>query len=400
MHKKKILRLTHKFLISEDGYDLDIQDLCRFTSKKFENHVLTYINVPLEDYAKRNNLLRLGEVYYHKKLKTFIYPVEYSVKYDDYLKDLYRLQNIKKFIVAFRRIYKKIEPDIIHIHGTVLPQFLYTAIYARKRSKIIVTHHIGKINQAYTKQKPHILLLKYIIHNLFPLFSNKLICVSNYGKTSFDFFKSNIEVINPIPKIQRFKRRSIKDLLKNNVLNHQFRLTKHDVIFCCIGRITKQKNQLNIVRAFNKVVDTNPNYKLILVGEIKDVAYYKLCKKEMEKHPQNFCLITSLNNENILNMIKSSDYMIAASFNEGFGRVAIEAMLLGRLVIASKNSGYEDFIKSGKNGILVNPDNLREIETAIRAITKMKFEKPISSRFGTFLYKNYVKQVMALYGVR
>ena len=157
--KKTILRVCHKFLIDNDGYDLDIQDLCKSTNKFYTNYVITYIDCSIKEYVKKNNLSKVDDYFYHKKLRTYIIPIEYRKKHGTYLKDLYLYKNIVRFNRNYKKTFKTLKPDILHIHGTLLIQFLYSAIISKKKCLVISTHHIGLINNNYHKQNLHRLWL-------------------------------------------------------------------------------------------------------------------------------------------------------------------------------------------------------------------------------------------------
>lgn len=390
MKKQRILRICHKFLINNDGYDLDIQDLCSSTSFTYDNFVLTYINIPLNDYIKKNNIIIKNGFYYHKGSKAYIYPLTYKKFYNMYLRDLYVLKNVKKFLSSFKEVFKLINPNIVHIHGTLLFQFLYPAIYTRKKCKVFATHHIGSINQNQNNQKISVLLLKYLIHNTLPFFCKKIISVSSHSRNSFKFYRKNVLVVNPIPRIPVNLKATFKNILDCNVLANKFKIKKNDNVFCCIGRVSSQKNQLNIIKSFNKVLEKRKDYKLLLIGKINNNQYYKNIKKEINRNYNNYCLINEVDNKKAINVIENSDYLIAASHNEGFGRNAMEALLLGKPVIVSKRTGFEDFVEEGANGLFVDPNNIDEIKSAIENINDIKVKNKYS-------HESYINEMIEVY---
>lgn len=391
MNKTRILRVCHKFLINEDGYDLDIQDLCFSTSDKYDNYVLTYINMPLKEYIKKNNLIEKNSFLYSSKLKTYIFPIKFDMKYNNYLKDLYSLKTRKIFKKIFTHVYNLLKPEIVSIHGTLLPQFVFSAKYSKNKSKVIVNHPIGLINQNYKRQRISILISKYFIHNLLPLYSNKVICVSNHGKDSFHFFKKNVVVVNPISLITKKEKSDFKKTLKNNLLKNNFNIRKNDKVFCVVGRISVQKNQLKIISAFNEVLKKHLNFKLIIIGKSSNEKYFKKVKVEINKHKNNYCLLNELKNNDVINVVENSDFLISASINEGFGRNAMEAILLGTPVIASKFCGHTDFIDENENGLLVNPNKIHEIVKAILNIDKIKIKH-------NYTHKFYISEIKKIYG--
>lgn len=55
------------------------------------------------------------------------------------------------------------------------------------------------------------------------------------------------------------------------------------------------------------------------------------------------------------------------SVREGFGMVYLEAMSCGCITIGTEGEGIADFIISGKNGILVPPDEPDAIVAAVES---------------------------------
>lgn len=390
MVKKSILRVSHKFLIDSDGYDFHLQDLCKSTYDQYQNYIITYINCSLIKYVKTNNLKKKGKLYYHSETKTYILPITYKRKYNNYLKDLYLKQNIIKFQKAFELFYDEIKPSIVHIHGTLIPQFLHVAKYSKK-SKVFATHHIGLINQNYHKQKISILWKKFWIHNKMPNYCDKIICVSNHGRKSFLNRKKNIIVVNPIPNLPKQSKVKLNKIISKNKLHNKFKIFKKDKLFYVVGRICPQKNQLKIVSAFNQIIKFNPEHKLILVGNVKNKEYFEKLMKEIEKNKDNYCLIPTIRKEEIMTIIDNSVAIISSTHNEGFGRAAIEALMMGKGVIGSKGAGNEDFIDHEKNGLLIDPNRINSIKKAILNIDKLKSNKKYS-------HVNYIKKIKKIYG--
>ena len=62
------------------------------------------------------------------------------------------------------------------------------------------------------------------------------------------------------------------------------------------------------------------------------------------------------------------DLLIAPSRFEGFGLVAVEAMLAGIPVVASRLGGFEEIISDGQIGVLVEPENPSALVDAVRAL--------------------------------
>ncbi|WP_040337347.1 glycosyltransferase family 4 protein [Candidatus Blastococcus massiliensis] len=63
--------------------------------------------------------------------------------------------------------------------------------------------------------------------------------------------------------------------------------------------------------------------------------------------------------------VAAADVVLVPSRVEPFGLVAVEALLLGRPVVASRVGGLQEIIEDGRTGLLVDPDDPRALADAI-----------------------------------
>ncbi|NIO21873.1 MAG: glycosyltransferase, partial [Candidatus Aenigmarchaeota archaeon] len=64
-------------------------------------------------------------------------------------------------------------------------------------------------------------------------------------------------------------------------------------------------------------------------------------------------------------ILASFDIFVLPSRSEGFGRVNLEAMAMGKPVISTNVGGIPEVVLDGVTGILVPPGNSRELAHAI-----------------------------------
>ncbi|MEK6960812.1 MAG: glycosyltransferase family 4 protein [Nanoarchaeota archaeon] len=392
MKRGKILRVCHKFLVDDDGYDLDIRDLCESTSKEYTNYVTLFLEKSkIGQYIKKNKLVRKDGILYHAGTRSYVIPIEYKARYRNYLKDLHLTENAESFENRFKEILEDVKPDIVHIHGTLAPQFLEAAKQGSKKSRVFATHHIGLINQNYHNQSVRVLFSKYLTHNLMPAYCDKIICVSSHGKRSF-LSKRKIVVINPVPKEKPYRKVATGTILRKNLLHNGFTLTKKDKMFLCPARFHEQKNQLRLAKAFLKAAEKDERLKLVMAGAVRDEIYFNkvLSKIQGSSLKKKFCVLPGLSNDELRSLLRETYCVITPSINEGLGRAAMEAVQAGIPVIASKDGGYPDFVKDGKNGILVNPYSQRSIAMAIINLPEL----PRSDRLS---HQRYIKKILKIY---
>lgn len=64
-------------------------------------------------------------------------------------------------------------------------------------------------------------------------------------------------------------------------------------------------------------------------------------------------------------LMRGCEALVLPSRHEAFGMAALEAMALGKPVIATRSGGPEDFVADGRNGLLVPPGDARKLAAAI-----------------------------------
>lgn len=202
-----------------------------------------------------------------------------------------------------------------------------------------------------------------------------------------------------------------------------FKPLKKKKIIMSVGRFfvsNHNKKQLQMIKAFKKMYDQNPElkeYEYHLCGgthrEKIHLDYLELCKKEAKGYPIYF-------HENILfpdlkNLYgEASIFWHAAGFSEDpnrfpdrfehFGITTVEAMSAGVVPIVINMAGQKETVEEGKTGFLwdteeelisktvmvANDDKLREniSKEAVKASKKFsraKFHERIGQLFGKYI---------------
>lgn len=142
-----------------------------------------------------------------------------------------------------------------------------------------------------------------------------------------------------------------------------------------VGRLYPQKNQQMLIRAFAKVKDTFPSYKLVIYGE----GYLR---SELEKLIADLGLVGRVDlpgtTTKILEEVKRSKVFCLSSDYEGMSNAMIEAMCLGTPVISTKVSGTDELINDGENGLLVD---LGDIDGLAQAFNRLLGDENLQKQF-------------------
>lgn len=310
-----------------------------------------------------------------------------------------------------KRIAKVIEEynvDLVHIRSRAPG---WSAYFAWKqfsdKVKLISTVHGSYSTNLFNKTTSQI-KLKYNAIMLKPRF---IIAVSNFIKDYIYQNYSEVENLND-KKIKVIHRGVDLNYFSNSKvpssriieLTNKWALPDDKKIIMLPGRITGWKGHEFLISALAKV--KNDNFFCIMVGATH--GHEKFARELEAKIKQN-------NLEGKIKMVGStkdmpaaylvSDMVISSSVRpEAFGRVAIEAGAMGRIIIATNIGGSLETVVDGKTGFLVEVNNVDKLAATIDQVLSMSKNqkeeieknaiKHISENFSN---KKMIDQTLELY---
>jgi len=138
-----------------------------------------------------------------------------------------------------------------------------------------------------------------------------------------------------------------------------------------VGHLQRWKGQLVVVEAVARARERHPDLRCLIVGgvhrlgeEYADELRARIAALGLERH-----VILTGARRDVAACMDAMDVVIHSSIRpEPFGRVLIEAMALGRPVIAPRLGGPREIVADGETGILVTP---RDPEALGQAIARL-----------------------------
>ncbi|HMP85357.1 MAG TPA: glycosyltransferase [Candidatus Paceibacterota bacterium] len=266
----------------------------------------------------------------------------------------------KNSIFKLRNVFLREKPDFVL---ATLPQISIVVFFASllilKKPKII-----NRISNYYSKEMEEISFFNNFFYKKSLLNSYKIITLCEDMK--FDL-------------LNRLKMSENKVIVINNPLdlNFIYNIKKHIVkppkdypIILSCGRLVKQKGHEYLIGAMVDVVKHYPNAILKIIGSGPEFKYLNnlIIKLNLQK---NVFLLGFV--ENPYKYMCLSDVFCLPSLWEGFPNSLIEAMACGIPVISTNcPTGPLEILENGKNGLLINVKNKKEISDGIIKIINNK----------------------------
>jgi glycosyltransferase involved in cell wall biosynthesis len=180
-----------------------------------------------------------------------------------------------------------------------------------------------------------------------------------------------------------------------------FSCKKHEIVIALVGRINSWKGQHLLLKAYDILLKTNTNIKLIYIGSAppnQDFFEIDLKNKIKEFNLEEKVVLLPFQKE-ISKFWNSIDIAVVPSTEpEPFGMVLIEAMLAKKPVVASNHGGPTEIIVDNETGFLFEPNNEKLLAASIQ---KLIDNSEIRNSFGekgyqrvldTFSLENHVNQ--------
>lgn len=340
------------------------------SQKNIELHIITHINgIPYSQVIEKNNIT------FH--VIRYCFPFT-NKGFPPYL-PLNALTWHKSFVSEALKILERIEPDIVHAHGTE-NAFALTACKSGLPSLTSIQGIIVECN----KISPSLSYRLQIPVESYTIKENK-----NFGcRTEWD--KSFVLRINPNANVFY-----VPEAIGNMFFKHKWAQTNpSSVLF--VGYLSKRKGIEVLLRSISVAKRKSPQILLKVVGSgpEKYLRYLMGLTRQLDIE-KNVVWLGSRDAEEIVGYLCGSTMFVLPTFIDNSPNSLAEAMAVGTPSIASRVGGVPSMIEDGVDGLLVESNNAEELAAKIIALLgneKMQIELSKNAR-STALKRNLPQQV-------
>jgi len=257
---------------------------------------------------------------------------------------------IKHGITLYNRyIIEHGKPDIIHVHSALYGGGLAEHINKKDNISYVITEHSSGYSRGLISKRGIALTKKSTE------FSSKNIAVSQ------SFCRQMEKLLGTPPNSWH----EIPNIVHDNFINHKAGPKNKNGYFnfICVALLSENKCIHNAIQAFGIAFKHNKNITLTIGGDGPE-------RPRLEKLSNDLGLSSKikflglLNRNQVLEEISKADAFVLPSRYETFGVVVIEALALGKPVVATRCGGPESIVDEG-DGILVPVDDIESLAGAM-----------------------------------
>jgi phosphatidylinositol alpha-mannosyltransferase len=256
--------------------------------------------------------------------------------------------SLRSYLQA-KRLLQEQQFDLIHLHEPMMPALPLTVLRHSNTTNVGTFHAFRNTPLTYFYGKP---ILRPFFRKL-----HGHIAVSSAARDFVgEYFRADYRIIPNGIDFQRFNRRypPLEQLADE----------RPTVLF--VGRLEKRKGLKFLLRAWPKVLERQPNARLVVVGRGRPLEGYKRFAARQGWSPADVVFAGYVAAEDLPRYYQACDVFCAPNTGqESFGIVLLEAMAAAAPIVASDIPGYRDVLDDGEQGLLVERKNPGAIADAV-----------------------------------
>lgn len=300
------------------------------------------------------------------------------------------LRNLKKLSNILNDDY-----DLIHTHTPIASFISRYVLRKNKRTKVVYTAHgFHFFSGAPIKNW----LFFYLAEKIARKWTDALIVINeedlNNAIRMGYIENENVFYIKGVGVDKILFHRN----LHKRYVRKELSIPEDAFIFTIVAELNENKNQEFILRNWDNIYTKNKNAYLLLIGHGKNEEKYK---EYINQYKLKQAMVLGFRKD-IPNILNESNVALLLSKREGLPKSLMEALSLGKPIIATNVRGNRDIVKHGYNGFLINlddDDDLRlKCETLIenKSLIK-KLEYNATKSFEQFEIKNVMSSYKEIY---
>jgi len=230
--------------------------------------------------------------------------------------------------------------------------------------------------------------------------TDKIVSLTNREKEDYLAYKianeDKLVVIYSGVELNKYKELPFNE---NQNFKKELGIPENSLLVGTVGRLVPVKGPEFLIKAAKHIISKYPDTFFIFTGD--GHLRQDLEKQALELGIENNIIFLGWRDD-AAKILSVYDVFVLPSLNEGMGRVLVEAMALGKPIVASDIGGIPDLVTHGENGFLVPPKNPKELAKYIQILIEDKEKRDKMGLAGkkmamNFRAENMVEKIAKLY---
>jgi glycosyltransferase involved in cell wall biosynthesis len=276
------------------------------------------------------------------------------------------------------------EFDLIHSHVGIPDGYAGIYLAARMQCPHIVTVHGQDFHLTAGKSRE----CRNKLHRVLSSSSRVVTVSSKLARLGAELYPDIAEKIVVLPN-------GVDPKEIDEARRHPASVTNGKPLIVSVSNLVPTKGIDINLRALSSLLGNMPELTYVIVGDGPERSRLEQLARELGIS-SNVRFLGQLDHAAALKHVAAADIFVLPSWQEGFGVVYLEAMALGKPVIACSGEGPADFINDGKTGFLVPPRDIESVARLARRLAENEQERrSVGQRASQFVLANFTWMAVA-----
>ncbi|HWZ66041.1 MAG TPA: glycosyltransferase family 1 protein [Patescibacteria group bacterium] len=256
--------------------------------------------------------------------------------------------------IGFARLLYSLKADLVHF---CMPQ--QPLLYLRPSITTVHDLNLLRINTNDNMGRLELIIKKMIFGGLLTIVAHRtkhVLATSNYTKQDLIKFSHipdrKVTVTYEATDVNISQPEPVESLVDKDFILY-------------VGRAEAYKNNRGLIKAHHQLLKRFPNLRLVIASKIDDLRMHDMIWVDQQGYKQ-VDFLGVISNEELAWLYRNCRAYVIASFMEGFGLPALEAMSSGAPVVSSNTTCMPEVLQDGAH--YFDPHSTDEIVRAISEV--------------------------------
>jgi glycosyltransferase involved in cell wall biosynthesis len=258
-------------------------------------------------------------------------------------------------MLAFPRLLRRADPDLVHVCGVSHWGFWENAYYmavCRARAVPVTMHYLGSLDQYWEGCG---CVERHLVRRALRLPWGMAVLSRRARQVLLQIVPFAHAVVIPS---------SVEPAAYAEPSNRRWP-SDDKVRMLFVGGQDPYRKGLREVLAVAEVLSGfDPDWVFVVTGPVAEAA----ARANGEWTGDNVCFTGRIPVDDMVALYHSADVLVLPSHNEGLPYVVVEAMACGLPIIASSVGGIPEVVAHGKTGLLIGAGDVRDLERAVQEV--------------------------------
>jgi len=154
---------------------------------------------------------------------------------------------------------------------------------------------------------------------------------------------------------------------RSDALKDEYSIKQRPIFLSLRGFGSQDIDNVPLIMACRRLVERNVSFSLVIAGKRNGFRYFKLARLVERLHLGDIVsLIDEMPHDSALAALRSADFSISISRNDGTPNSMLEAMTFGSIPLMSNIESIREWITDGVNGYLFDPGSPESVAGAMQ----------------------------------